>query len=145
MDVDIFGDGADAEDDLGEEIARADTDEIAQRTRMIENEIKVLKNESARLNHEKQSNAEKIKVRPTARREKIKAAPAPDRARKCAAGAAGVGRRRAMPEPAGGLQASQPQHPHAPVPLGRTAARRRTPTRSSSTSSCRTSWRTWWS
>ncbi|KAL3918638.1 MAG: hypothetical protein SGPRY_005936 [Prymnesium sp.] len=59
-DVDIFGDGG-AEDDLGEEIARADTDEIAQRTRMIENEIKVLKNEAARLNHEKQSNAEKIK------------------------------------------------------------------------------------
>eukprot|EP00966_Prymnesium_polylepis_P245442 5678429-Prymnesium_polylepis.1 len=64
MDVDIFGDGA--EDDLGDEIARADTDEIAQRTRMIENEIKVLKNESARLNHEKQSNAEKIKVRTAA-------------------------------------------------------------------------------
>lgn len=60
-DVDIFGDGG-AEDDLGDEIARASTDEIAQRTRMIENEIKVLKNEAARLNHEKQSNAEKIKV-----------------------------------------------------------------------------------
>jgi len=60
MDVDIFGDGA-GEDDLGEEIARADTDEVAQRTRMIENEIKVLRNESARLNHEKQSQTEKIK------------------------------------------------------------------------------------
>ncbi|KAL1522301.1 hypothetical protein AB1Y20_017293 [Prymnesium parvum] len=58
--VDIFGDGG-ADDDLGEEIARADTDEIAQRTRMIENEIKVLKNEAARLHHEKQSNADKIK------------------------------------------------------------------------------------
>jgi len=58
--VDIFGD-AGADDDLGEEIARADTDEIAQRTRMIENEIKVLKNESARLNHEQQNHKDKIK------------------------------------------------------------------------------------
>ena len=58
--MDIFGD-AGADDDLGEEIARADTDEIAQRTRMIENEIKVLKNESARLNHEQQNHKDKIK------------------------------------------------------------------------------------
>jgi len=58
--VDIFGD-AGADDDLGEEIARADTDEIAQRTRMIENEIKVLKNELARLNHEQQNHKDKIK------------------------------------------------------------------------------------
>merc|ERR1719478_1290703 len=50
-DVDIFGDGA--EDDLGEE--------IAQRTRMLENEIKVLRNESARLSHEQQAQKEKIK------------------------------------------------------------------------------------
>ena len=60
MDVDIFGDGG-AEDDLGDEIARADTDEIAQRTRLLENEIKVLKNESARLNHEQTQNKERIK------------------------------------------------------------------------------------
>ena len=57
--VDIFGDGA--EDDLGEEIARADTDEIAQRTRMLENEIKVIRNEVMRLNHEHQAQKEKIK------------------------------------------------------------------------------------
>jgi len=37
---------------LGEEIARADTDEIAQRARMLENEIRVIKNEVMRLNHE---------------------------------------------------------------------------------------------
>lgn len=60
MDVDIFGDGG-ADDDLGDEIARADTDEIAQRTRLLENEIKVLKNESSRLNHEQQTQKEKIK------------------------------------------------------------------------------------
>merc|ERR1719478_1060994 len=50
-DVDIFGDGA--EDDLGEE--------IAQRTRMLENEIKVIRNEVMRLNHEHQAQKEKIK------------------------------------------------------------------------------------
>uniref|UniRef100_A0A7S4BN40 Proteasomal ATPase second OB domain-containing protein n=1 Tax=Chrysotila carterae TaxID=13221 RepID=A0A7S4BN40_CHRCT len=59
MDTDIFGD--DAEDELGEEIARADPDEIAQRTRMLENEVKVLRNETARLLHEHQSQKEKIK------------------------------------------------------------------------------------
>ena len=60
MDVDIFGD-AGADDDLGEEIARAGADEIAQRTRMLENEIKVLKNETMRLQHDQQSNKERIK------------------------------------------------------------------------------------
>ena len=59
MDVDIFGDAGD--DDLGEEIARAGADEIAQRTRMLENEIKVLKNETMRLQHDQQSNKERIK------------------------------------------------------------------------------------
>ena len=34
MDVDIFGDAGEGEDDLGEEIARADIDEIAQRHRL---------------------------------------------------------------------------------------------------------------
>jgi len=61
MDVDIFGDDG-ADDDLGEEIARADADEIAQRTRMLENEIKVIKNEVQRLNHEQQAQKEKIKL-----------------------------------------------------------------------------------
>jgi len=60
-DVDIFGDGGGADDDLGEEIARADTDEIAQRARMLDNEIKVIKNEIMRLNHEHQAQKEKIK------------------------------------------------------------------------------------
>ena len=60
MDVDIFGD-AGADDDLGEEIARAGADEIAQRTRMLENEIKVLRNENSRLLHEQQTQKEKIK------------------------------------------------------------------------------------
>merc|ERR1719240_1548332 len=68
MDVDIFGDGGEGDDDLGEEIARADTDEIAQRTRMLENEIKVIKNEVMRLNHEQQNQKEKIKEN----KEKIK-------------------------------------------------------------------------
>ena len=57
MDTDIFGD---AEDDLGEDIARADADEIVQRTRMLENEIKVLRNETARLSHEAMMQKEKI-------------------------------------------------------------------------------------
>ena len=52
--------GSGADDDLGEEIARADTDEIAQRARMLENEIKVIKNEQMRLNHEHQAQKEKI-------------------------------------------------------------------------------------
>jgi len=60
MEVDIFGDGG-GDDDLGDEIARADTDEIAQRARMLENEIKVIKNEQMRLNHEHQAQKEKIK------------------------------------------------------------------------------------
>jgi len=58
METDIFGD---AEDDLGEEISRADPDEIAQRTRMLENEIKVLWNEKSRLTHEHNSQKERIK------------------------------------------------------------------------------------
>lgn len=58
--TDIFGDG-DAGEDLGEEIARAEPDEIAQRTRMLENEIKVLRNETSRLLHEQQTQKEKIK------------------------------------------------------------------------------------
>mmetsp|Transcript_11190 Transcript_11190/g.37193 ORF Transcript_11190/g.37193 Transcript_11190/m.37193 type:complete len:441 (+) Transcript_11190:96-1418(+) len=58
--TDIFGDGDDGED-LGEEIARAEPDEIAQRTRMLENEIKVLRNENSRLLHEQQTQKEKIK------------------------------------------------------------------------------------
>eukprot|EP00316_Scyphosphaera_apsteinii_P011811 CAMPEP_0119309082 /NCGR_PEP_ID=MMETSP1333-20130426/14218_1 /TAXON_ID=418940 /ORGANISM="Scyphosphaera apsteinii, Strain RCC1455" /LENGTH=429 /DNA_ID=CAMNT_0007312999 /DNA_START=36 /DNA_END=1325 /DNA_ORIENTATION=+ len=58
METDIFGD---AEDDLGEEIARADADEIVQRTHMLENEVKVLWNETARLTHEHQAQKEKIK------------------------------------------------------------------------------------
>merc|ERR1712087_524721 len=58
METDIFGD---AEDDLGEEIARADADEIVQRTHMLENEVKVLLNETARLTHEHQMQKEKIK------------------------------------------------------------------------------------
>ena len=56
--TDIFGGAAEEETD---EIARADTDEISQRTRMLENEIKVIKNEVMRLNHEQQAHKEKIK------------------------------------------------------------------------------------
>ena len=59
MDTDIFGD--DAPDDLGDDIARADTDEIVQRTRMIENEVKVLRNETSRMLHEQNGQKEKIK------------------------------------------------------------------------------------
>ena len=66
MDTDIFADGnADDGGDSGvdTEIARAEPDEIAQRTRMLENEVKVLRNETARLLHEHSTQKEKMVVR----------------------------------------------------------------------------------
>jgi len=46
---------------IGEEILAASADEIAARTRLIDNECKVLKNEAARLQHESIAMKEKIK------------------------------------------------------------------------------------
>ncbi|PVU89899.1 hypothetical protein BB559_004878 [Furculomyces boomerangus] len=47
--------------DLDQEILRLGNQEIANRTRLIENEIRVLKSEFSRMNHEQQAMEEKIK------------------------------------------------------------------------------------
>ncbi|KXS11464.1 26S proteasome subunit P45 [Gonapodya prolifera JEL478] len=49
------------EDTVGAEILRMSTDEIANRTRLLENEIKVLKSEMNRLSHETAAQKERIK------------------------------------------------------------------------------------
>nr|CAB3265230.1 26S protease regulatory subunit 6A-B [Phallusia mammillata] len=61
-----------AEEELGEEILKMSTNEIASRTKLLVNEIKIMKSETLRINHELQSmkekikeNAEKIKVNKT--------------------------------------------------------------------------------
>ncbi|TPX60991.1 hypothetical protein SpCBS45565_g07363 [Spizellomyces sp. 'palustris'] len=48
-------------EDLGQEILRANTDEIANRTRLLENDIKVMKSEQMRLTHEQNAMKERIK------------------------------------------------------------------------------------
>ncbi|KAJ1951217.1 26S proteasome regulatory subunit 6A, partial [Dispira parvispora] len=48
-------------DDLDSEILRSSTDDIINRTRLIENEIRVLKSEQSRLQHERMAMMEKIK------------------------------------------------------------------------------------
>jgi 26S proteasome regulatory subunit T5 len=57
---------------LGEEVLRMPTDEVIGRTRLLDNEIKIMKSEVMRISHELQSqndkikdNAEKIKVNKT--------------------------------------------------------------------------------
>jgi 26S proteasome regulatory subunit T5 len=58
----------DAPEDLHEDILKLQTDDIIQRTRLLENEIKILKSEIMRISHEHQSQKEKIKEN----KEKIK-------------------------------------------------------------------------
>ncbi|KAI9102401.1 P-loop containing nucleoside triphosphate hydrolase protein [Phlyctochytrium arcticum] len=48
-------------EDLGQEILRASTDEIANRTRLLENDIKVMKSEQMRLSHEQNNMNERIR------------------------------------------------------------------------------------
>ncbi|KAI8920020.1 hypothetical protein PhCBS80983_g01769 [Powellomyces hirtus] len=48
-------------EDLGQEILRAGTDEIANRTRLLENDIKVMKSEQMRISHEQSAMKERIK------------------------------------------------------------------------------------
>jgi 26S proteasome regulatory subunit T5 len=50
-----------AETVLGEEILRMSTDDIVNRTRLLDNDIKVMKSEMARISHEQQNMKEKIK------------------------------------------------------------------------------------
>nr|CAG8482345.1 15504_t:CDS:2 [Entrophospora candida]CAG8485053.1 12985_t:CDS:2 [Entrophospora candida] len=48
-------------EELGQEILRSSTEDINNRTRLLDNEIKILKSEHARLTHEQNSMKEKIK------------------------------------------------------------------------------------
>ncbi|KAI9358311.1 P-loop containing nucleoside triphosphate hydrolase protein [Zopfochytrium polystomum] len=59
---------ADGDDDLGADILRASTDEIVNRIKLLENDIKVMKSEQLRLAHEQTAAKEKIKEN----KEKIK-------------------------------------------------------------------------
>ncbi|KAL1920770.1 uncharacterized protein VTP21DRAFT_11405 [Calcarisporiella thermophila] len=51
----------DLDNDLGPEILRANTEDIINRTRLLDNEIKVMKSEFMRLQHEQNNMKEKIK------------------------------------------------------------------------------------
>merc|ERR1712004_514878 len=51
----------DGEDSLGEEVLRMGTDEVVSRTRLLDNEIKIMKSEIMRISHELQAQKEKIK------------------------------------------------------------------------------------
>ena len=51
----------DGEETLGEEVLRMPTDEIVSRTRLMDNEIKIMKSEVMRITHEIQAQNEKIK------------------------------------------------------------------------------------
>jgi len=51
----------DAPEDLGEDILKLPNEDIVSRTRLLENEIKILKSEIMRISHEHQSQKEKIK------------------------------------------------------------------------------------
>jgi 26S proteasome regulatory subunit T5 len=60
------------QESLGEEVLRMATDEVIGRTRLLDNEIKIMKSEVMRISHELQAqndkikdNAEKIKVNKT--------------------------------------------------------------------------------
>jgi len=62
----------DGEESLGENVLRMSTDEITNRTRLLDSDIKIMKSEIMRINHELQTqkdkikeNAEKIKVNKT--------------------------------------------------------------------------------
>ncbi|EGF78518.1 hypothetical protein BATDEDRAFT_37257 [Batrachochytrium dendrobatidis JAM81] len=47
--------------DVGDDILRASTDEIANRTKLLENDLKIMKSEQLRLHHEQKAIQEKIK------------------------------------------------------------------------------------
>ncbi|PSN35000.1 26S protease regulatory subunit 6A [Blattella germanica] len=51
----------DNEESLGEDVLRMSTDEIVSRTRLLDNEIKIMKSEVMRISHELQAQNEKIK------------------------------------------------------------------------------------
>jgi ATP-dependent 26S proteasome regulatory subunit len=49
------------QESLGEDVLRMSTDEIVSRTRLLDNEIKIMKSELMRISHELQAQNEKIK------------------------------------------------------------------------------------
>ncbi|XP_013406679.1 26S proteasome regulatory subunit 6A-A-like [Lingula anatina] len=51
----------DGEESLGEEVMRMSTEDIVNRTRLLDNEIKIMKSEVMRISHELQAMKEKIK------------------------------------------------------------------------------------
>ncbi|XP_041466722.1 26S proteasome regulatory subunit 6A-B [Lytechinus variegatus] len=51
----------DGEDSVGEEVLRMSTDEIIGRTRLLDNEVKIMKSEIMRIQHEHQAQKDKIK------------------------------------------------------------------------------------
>jgi 26S proteasome regulatory subunit T5 len=51
----------DGEEGLDEEVLRMSTEELLGRTRLLENEIRIMKAETLRLQHEMQAQKEKIK------------------------------------------------------------------------------------
>jgi len=51
----------DAPEDLDKDILKLQTDDVVSRTRLLENEIKILRSEIMRISHEHQSQKEKIK------------------------------------------------------------------------------------
>lgn len=51
----------DGEDSLGEEVLRMSNDEVVSRTRLLDNEIKIMRSEVMRISHELQSQKDKIK------------------------------------------------------------------------------------
>ncbi|KAL4428101.1 hypothetical protein ABPG75_002190 [Micractinium tetrahymenae] len=59
MEAEIFGE--EQKDDLPEEFASMSAEDIQRRTRLLENEIRVLRDESNRLTHEKAGLAERVK------------------------------------------------------------------------------------
>merc|ERR1719323_1311504 len=58
-DKSIWEDGE--QDSLGEEVLRMGTDEVVSRTRLLDNEIKIMKSEILHISHELQAQKEKIK------------------------------------------------------------------------------------
>merc|ERR1719323_2564392 len=58
-DKSIWEDGE--QDSLGEEVLRMGTDEVVSRTRLLDNEVKIMKSEIMRISHELQAQKEKIK------------------------------------------------------------------------------------
>ena len=47
--------------DVGEDVLRASTEEIINRTKLLENDIKIMKSEQVRIHHEQNAIGEKIK------------------------------------------------------------------------------------